>query len=142
MKTIRILGLAALALTLSAPLPAQTTEDLAQQVRATEEGFARAMADRDVDAFASHVADEAVFVGRQVLRGREAVVDGWRPYFEGDVAPFSWAPESVEVLDSGALALSSGPVFDPDGNRIGTFNSVWRREADGQWRVVFDKGCP
>lgn len=22
-----------------------------------------------------------------------------------------------------------------------TFNSIWRREAQGRWRVVFDKGC-
>jgi ketosteroid isomerase-like protein len=58
------------------------------------------------------------------------------------VAPFSWEPEHVEVLASGTLALSSGPVFGRDGTRIGTFNSVWRLEADGRWRVVFDKGCP
>jgi ketosteroid isomerase-like protein len=24
---------------------------------------------------------------------------------------------------------------------MGTFNSVWRRESDGSWKVVFDKGC-
>ena len=48
----------------------------------------------------------------------------------------------VEVLDSGTLALSTGPVLDPDGRRVGTFSSVWRREADGAWLVVFDKGCP
>jgi ketosteroid isomerase-like protein len=46
------------------------------------------------------------------------------------------------VLASGTLALSSGPVYDPDGKRAGTFNSTWRKEADGRWRVVFDKGCP
>ena len=45
------------------------------------------------------------------------------------------------ALDSGSLAYSSGPVFDPKGKRVATFNSVWRREADGTWRVVFDKGC-
>jgi ketosteroid isomerase-like protein len=28
------------------------------------------------------------------------------------------------------------------GLRVGTFNSVWRLEADGKWRIVFDKGCP
>jgi ketosteroid isomerase-like protein len=46
------------------------------------------------------------------------------------------------VLDSGGLALSTGPVFDPEGHQIGTFSSIWRREPDGSWRVVFDKGCP
>ena len=62
--------------------------------------------------------------------------------WKGPSAPFSWVPERVEVLDSGTLALSSGPVYDPQGTRVGTFNSIWRREADGKWRVIFDKGCP
>jgi ketosteroid isomerase-like protein len=70
------------------------------------------------------------------------VAEGWKPFFEGAAAPFSWEPETVEVLDSGSLALSSGPVRDPEGKQIGTFSSIWRREADGHWRVVFDKGCP
>jgi hypothetical protein len=48
----------------------------------------------------------------------------------------------VEVLDSGTLALSSGPVRDAEGNLIGTFMSVWRHEGPGAWRIVFDKGNP
>lgn len=40
------------------------------------------------------------------------------------------------------LALTSGPVLGPRGERIGTFDSVWRREAGGRWRVLFDEGCP
>jgi ketosteroid isomerase-like protein len=71
-----------------------------------------------------------------------AVVSGWKQFFEGEQAPFSWAPESVEVLDSGTLALSSGAVRDPAGTPVAAFNSVWRLEKDGRWRVVFDKGCP
>jgi ketosteroid isomerase-like protein len=121
---------------------AATTEELAQQVRQTEAAFARTMADRDHAAFASFLADETVFFGRGVLRGKAAVAQAWKRYYEGAAAPFSWTPESVEVLDSGVLGFSSGPVFDPSGKRIGTFNSVWRREADGKWRIVFDKGCP
>ena len=76
-----------------------------------------------------------------VLKGRAAVVEGWKSFFEGEQAPFSWEPETVEVLESGTLALSSGPGRDPEGKQIGTFNSIWRREG-GRWRVVFDKGCP
>lgn len=120
-----------------------SVSDPAAGVRATEQAFAKTMADRKLDAFASYVAEEGVFFGRKgVLRGRAAVVEAWKPFFDGEKAPFSWEPETVEVLASGSLALSSGPVLDPQGNRIATFSTIWRKEADGNWRVVFDKGCP
>jgi ketosteroid isomerase-like protein len=47
----------------------------------------------------------------------------------------------VQVLESGALALSTGPVRDSQGKLIATFTSIWQREAPGQWRIVFDKGA-
>jgi ketosteroid isomerase-like protein len=119
------------------------TAALAAEVRATEEAFAQTMADRDHEAFASFLDDEAIFDGPTgELRGRDAVAAGWKPFYQGQAAPFSWKPESVTVLDSGTLGLSSGPVFTPDGRRAGTFNSVWRRKPDGTWKVIFDRGCP
>lgn len=119
-------------------------EELRQQVRDTERAFARTMAERDHDAFTRHLAEEAVFFSgnQQVLRGKAAVAAAWKRYFLTPAAPFSWEPDHVEVLASGTLALSSGPVRDPSGRLTGRFNSVWRREADGRWRVVFDKGEP
>jgi ketosteroid isomerase-like protein len=116
--------------------------DLARRVEDREIAFARSMADRDLDAFAAFVSEEAIFFNsrNEALRGREVIVGAWAAFFEGAVAPFSWRPDVVEVLDSGDLALTSGPVHDPSGALIGRFNSVWRLEADGQWRVVFDKG--
>jgi ketosteroid isomerase-like protein len=115
---------------------------LEQQVADTERAFARTMARRDFKGFVSFLAEETIFFsGETPLRGRQTVADAWKPFYEKPGAPFSWEPESVQVLDSGTLALSSGPVFDPQGKRVATFNSVWRLEADGQWRIVFDKGC-
>lgn len=116
-------------------------ELLAGQVRAAETAFAATMAARDSAAFAGFVSQEALFFGRGVLRGRAAIAQGWAPFFADPQPPFSWAPEIVEVLDSGTLALSTGPVKDPGGEVIATFSSIWRLEADGRWRVVFDKGC-
>ena len=113
------------------------------QVFATERAFAKSMADRDASAFAIHVSDEAIFFnGTGVLRGKKEVIAAWSRFFEGKIAPFSWEPDRVEVLKSGTLALSTGLVRDPAGKVIGRFNSIWRREAPGVWRVVFDKGSP
>lgn len=142
MKTISLLLLFALSSVTPSPALGQMAEELASEVRAAEQAFAATMAERDLDAFVSHIADEAVFFTGKVLRGAEEITAAWSPFFEGAEAPFSWEPEQVEVLNSGTLALSSGPVYDPEGNRIGTFNSVWRLDSDGRWRVVFDKGCP
>lgn len=117
--------------------------ELERQVRAAETGFARSMADRDHRAFVSWLAEDTVFLGEAgTLRGKTQVAAGWKRFYEGPQAPFSWEPDRIEVLDAGTLALSSGPVRDPQGRRAGTFNSVWRREANGEWRIVFDKGCP
>jgi ketosteroid isomerase-like protein len=122
---------------------APTPTDAQAEVREREKAFAKTMADRDHAAFVSFLAEEAVFfAGSGPLRGKTAVAAAWKKFYDGPKAPFSWAPDTAEVLDSGGLAMTSGPVLDPDGRRVGTFNSFWRRDADGQWRIVFDKGCP
>ena len=121
------------------PLPSAS---LQQQVMDTERAFARTMATRDHGAFTGFLAEETIFFsGDQPLRGKPAVAAWWKRYFEKPEAPFSWEPENVEVLDSGQLALSTGPVRDPKGKLIATFTSIWRREGKA-WRIVFDKGGP
>lgn len=118
---------------------------LKQQVMETERAFARTMAERNHAAFVNFLADETVFFSSGVLRGRQAVADAWKRFYDAPAAPFSWEPTEVEVLDSGTLAISSGPVKNAKGELIATFTSIWRREASGQWRIIFDKGndaCP
>jgi ketosteroid isomerase-like protein len=115
---------------------------LERQVADTERAFAKTMADRDHAAFTSFLADDTVFFSGPVpLRGKAAVAAGWKRFYEGAQAPFSWRPDKVEVLDSGELALSTGPVFDPGGKPVASFTSVWRQVSPGVWRIVFDKGC-
>lgn len=114
-----------------------------EQVAATERAFAKTMADRDHAAFASFVATDTVFFsGPKPLHGKQAVVDFWAKFYSAPSAPFSWEPKEVEVLDSGDLAISSGPVYDPSGKQFATFTSIWRREAPNTWRIIFDKGNP
>ncbi|MES3003599.1 MAG: nuclear transport factor 2 family protein [Pseudomonadota bacterium] len=122
-------------------VPTMSRDEAKQQVVAVEKAFAKSMADRDLRAFASFVADDTVFFsGPTPLHGKKAVVEFWSRFYQKPDAPFSWTPEEVEVLDAGNLALSAGPVLDPKGKLIGRFSSIWRLEAPGQWRIVFDKG--
>jgi pimeloyl-ACP methyl ester carboxylesterase/ketosteroid isomerase-like protein len=126
-------------LLLTVPLLADPATDVAD----TERAFARAFADRDKAKFFSFVADDATFLSQgTTLVGKARVVEVWSRFFEGPAAPFAWTPDRVSLSADGTLALSSGPVFDPDGNHSGSFQSTWRKQADGTWKVVFDGSGP
>jgi ketosteroid isomerase-like protein len=117
---------------------------LQQQVTAAERAFAKTMADRDFAGFGTYVAEDALFYSgaNPPLRGRQAVMDHWKRFYATPQAPFSWEPDKVDVLDNGTLAHSTGPVKDPSGKIVSRYNSVWRQDAPGVWRVVFDRGEP
>jgi ketosteroid isomerase-like protein len=110
------------------------------QVVATERAFAKTMADRDFKGFSGFLSSEAIFfTGSKVEHGNSEIEATWKPYFSGAAAPFSWVPDNVQVLPSGKLALSTGPVY-VQGKQVGRFNSIWRLEGPHAWRIVFDKG--
>lgn len=116
--------------------------DPQKTVMETERAFAATMANRDFEKFKTFISEEAIFFsGEKPLRGRQQIAAAWEGYFKEATAPFSWEPEQVEVLDSGKLAWSTGPVYGPDGNQVATFNSVWQLDGSQQWRIIFDKGC-
>lgn len=140
-STCIVLGALLLAVSIHAAVPVIETPK--EQVFNAERAFAKSMADRSLSTFSEYLSDEAIFfTGADPLRGKTEVIAGWARFFEGATAPFSWEPDRVEVLHSKSLAFSTGLVRDPSGKVIGRFNSVWRQEAPGVWRVVFDKGSP
>jgi ketosteroid isomerase-like protein len=128
---------------LALPLAArETNAELRKQVIDAERGFAAAMKQRDYDGFMHFISDEAVFFsGATPLRGKAAIGRAWKRHFDKPQAPFSWAPEQVEVVDSGTLAYSGGPVHGAAGKPISRFNAIWRLEAPRTWRIVFERLC-
>lgn len=148
--TLRKLCIAAISMLLfGCALPAtQTHEQLVSEVTAAEIAFAKTMVDRDHTAFMRFVAEDAIFLnGGKPLRGKAAISNHWKRFYTSATPPFAWRPDLVEVIPTGALAQSVGPVAEPGGKVVSRFYSTWRRDADGQWRVVFDDGydvcnCP
>lgn len=60
-----------------------------------------------------------------------------------------WGPDEVGASADGSMGFSSGPYIQrpadakpEDPGRHGRFLSVWKRAADGQWKVALDFGGP
>src|SRR5436309_14832625 len=71
---------------------------LKRQVADTERAFARTMASRAHQAFASFLSQEAVFFSApKPLRGAQQVTDWWQRYYEGPDQLCSEEPGDVEV---------------------------------------------
>ena len=118
-----------------------SSTDLREQVRQSELAFAATMAARDLKAFSSFIAEDAVFInGGQPLRGRAAIVQFWERFFSGSSAPFSWEPSIVEVASGGTLGYTEGPVTLASGASTSRFYTTWQRQAQGNWLVIFDNG--
>jgi len=140
MKSLTVLSVF---LVFSLPAFANLTDD----VQCREIGFSKSAESRDADLFVSFIDADARFVGNSAMRGTAEIVEAWNIFFTEDGPSIKWRPQFVEVLEDGKLALTRGPyrmiTTDDEGvatEHWGTFNSVWRLQADGSWKVVFDAG--
>jgi len=121
-------------------------EDLRGQIRQTEKAFNDMAQEKGVKAaFLHFAADSAVIVrGKNVIKGKAAIGAFFdaQPFVENKL---SWSPDFVEVSSSGDMAYTygkyefyavdtSGKTFQSDG----IFHTVWKRQADGEWRFVYD----
>ena len=115
------------------------------QVWQRELGFAQSVADHDPVAFAGFLAaNAAVGVSREPTIGREAVTREWQGIIDGSALKLEWYPIVVTIGGDGRTAYSSGPALYQDPKtgayRLGRYGSVWQREQDGEWRLIFDDG--
>ena len=100
------------------------------------------MADRDFAAFGRYVAEDCVFFsGSTALRGRDAVLAAWKPFFDGAQRRSRGSPIRSRCSTRASSRCRRGSS-KTRGAVTARFNSIWRRQADGRWLVVFDKGGP
>ena len=123
---------------LHAPPPTLSEAELS--LWQAEAAFAASFAARDRERFARFLADDAVFSGRSPLRGKKAVMGAWnKMMLPGTPPPFSWEPSRAFV--NGDIGMTGGPVYDPSGKQVSAFQSVWRRQSDGSWRIILDSAA-
>jgi len=96
-------------------------------------------------AFITHFADEGVevvdgggFDNKDAMRKQAAWAEG---------TTLTWTPVKADMAASGDLGYTYGNyVFtarDKDGKLVasyGKYTSIWKKQKDGQWKVVVDMG--
>jgi ketosteroid isomerase-like protein len=124
-------------------------ESAKRAIRIADLEHAKAVADRSLQSFVALVDDDAIFFGKDVARGKNAVSKAWLPYFTDRALFLKWHPTQVEISSSGDLGYSIGEYErigkDASGNPatvIGNYVSIWRKQPDGRWKVVLDIGTP
>jgi ketosteroid isomerase-like protein len=93
-------------------------------------------------AFAEFVAPDGASIGTgasEVTCGNAAVSKGFAELGPGALI---WAPRVADAAPSGDLAYTSGDATIHVGTDVSYSNylTVWKRLANGQWRVVADGG--
>ncbi len=125
----------------------RTPEETA--ILAADTAFDQAVADRSVDRFLALIADDATFAGGgEPARGHDAIRAGWARYFEAGGPTLRWTPRTAHVLTAGRdVGVTTGSwvlrATDANGRPTearGEYLTVWRKQADGAWRAVFDTG--
>ncbi|MCX6233810.1 MAG: DUF4440 domain-containing protein [Bacteroidetes bacterium] len=99
-------------------------------------------------SFLEHISDDCV-----LLRAQQKPIEG-RTAIEATFARFSdensiltWEPLKAVVSESGDLGYTYGiwesKLKDTTGLVFkGTYLSIWKKNADGKWKVVLDTGNP
>lgn len=86
-------------------------------------------------AFRNWSTDDALMFVPQPVKAHEFLKDHKDP----PVAVFWWPGKSFVSCD-GNTAINTGPWVRGWGKSVGYFTTVWKRQADGGWKWVYDAG--
>jgi ketosteroid isomerase-like protein len=126
--------------TLLGLLPMASGSTAAEDARAADAAFAaRAAEIGHHAAFIEYLAEDAVLFRPEAVRGPE-----WLATHEPAGGRLEWSPAAAAVGCTAALAVTTGPwrYSNSEGGEpvAGHYLSLWRRDAQSQWRVVLDHG--
>lgn len=130
-------ALPATALAAGAGIPAAQ-----QELFDTERAFVRLAAERGFrDSFHAFFADDGIAFNPHPFRVRAALAD--QPATPAPMGA-DWAPVYGDISAAGDLGWNTGPLVfagrDGKPDRHGMFFSVWKRQPDGDFKVVLDIG--
>ncbi len=119
--------------------PAATTS-AEEQLRARDAAWLHAIASRSLEDTLPFYDAEATTAGSVMFpaQGLPAFRAAWAKVFANPSFALSWTTEQISFLDSGSLACATGTWRTPGAEANGPYLALWRRQTDGQWKVLID----
>ncbi len=130
---------------------AATTADVGdarQAIDSANAKFVDAAKRGDTTAIAANYADDAIAMmqNMEAWRGRDAIRRGFAGLFsQMSVKDFDLNTDDVIVsgdlaVETGTYELTSQPKRGSETKEKGKYVVVWRRQADGSWKIIRDVG--
>jgi ketosteroid isomerase-like protein len=134
--------LGALAAAAIAAAAQMTIPPALQKMADTERAFAKRAQEVTVrEAFIDFFADESIAFEPDPTPARESLRKQTRPQPAG--FQLLWEPRLGDIAASGDLGYLTGPsetIVPGQPTRYGNYFSVWKRQANGEYRVILDVG--
>jgi uncharacterized protein (TIGR02246 family) len=107
---------------------------------------------KNLDALLGHYASDAYFVAPGVApaNGAGEIRKAYEEALKDPAFEISFASDKIDIASSGDLAYSRGHFTEkfthPDTNQVtsdsGAYVTVYKKQADGSWKVVEDFTAP
>jgi ketosteroid isomerase-like protein len=123
-----------------------TTKSPLHSMVATERAFAQASADKGTrDSFLMFIADDGILFRPTAVAGKKWMLEHPVPLTENRPL-LAWQPIFADMAAAGDMGYTFGPwefkrnINDQKAVAFGHFATVWKKQADGNWKFVIDLG--
>ena len=123
-------------------------EQWKKEILETEQAFSEMAGTEGIpQAFIKYAADNVVMNrSDSLIIGKDGLKQFYNRPTRSDLKiDLSWKPDFVDVSSSGDLGYTYGTYVYTVTDSLGTaqrstgiFHTVWKKQADGQWRFVWD----
>lgn len=131
-----------LAAAMSLALPA----DPAASLKKADADWAATAQNKDVDKFLTFLTDQVDMSGPdgKWSHGKEAARTEWGQMLKDPGTRLTWSAQSADTSKDGTMGYTRGTWQATMGGKPmnGTYATVWKKQKDGNWRVVVDMATP
>ena len=148
MRRLRLFyfGVIAFALAAGASSFAQNPEEVLLKA---DRDFNQATKEKGLEGWMQFMADDVILLRGKAVIGKEAARAAIKSDWDDPSYSLTWEPKHGDMFKSGKMGITTGrwtyrgkDEKGQVGTLYGDYLTVWQKQADGTWKVIYDGGTP